>query len=147
MAVKGTTEVGKRACPRKAFSKVLLPRLNWPRTARWKRPSSNRVRRERKMDACRIDQGAQNPWKPGKSDPVRRKRLRYWHAAMIQNPRLILLVERSGTGPGGLRQKTKNPPKGGFPMPDSHRKVLSGRSHQLIMSVWGTPSPDGYVLL
>jgi len=42
--VSGTTPVGSRGSPRRALSSVLLPRLNWPRTARWKRSSASRSR-------------------------------------------------------------------------------------------------------
>ena len=34
MAVTGTTPVGKNGSPSSALSRVLLPRLNWPKTAR-----------------------------------------------------------------------------------------------------------------
>ena len=53
MAVTGVTPVGNRGTPRSAFSRVLFPRLNCPRTATRNRPSSKRSRRSRSLSSIR----------------------------------------------------------------------------------------------
>ncbi len=42
--VSGTTAAGRTGAPSNALTNVLLPRLNWPSTARWQRSSRNRRR-------------------------------------------------------------------------------------------------------